>query len=439
MGRRKLEKTLYCHMNDHFVGTLTSHLNGLRFRYSDSWLSSKFGRAISVSMPLTDQEYSGDVLQAYFDNLLPDSLEVRKFIVDKLGANSIKPFDLLATVGKDCIGALTFSESREPEPVPDVEIKTLNEAQIGRIIANSRTGKTFGMQSDDTFRFSLAGAQEKTALTYWGGRWGIPIGRTPTTHILKPRILTRSGEPDLSSSVENEWFCMRVIHSLGLPVAHTKIDSFDGEDVLIIERFDRKTIGSKIYRLPQEDFCQALGVASGSKYEEHGGPSAKEVMGILSTSTASVSDQDTFMSAQFLYWLFAAIDGHAKNFSLALTPNGYRLAPIYDVLSAHGFAQVGNLHPKKIKMAMAINSKNRHYHWQTILPRHWGAHAKSVGYDTERMDSVIANITAKLEASLDIASEEAASISTRAEQTAEAIREGTLKALARFGVLSFPS
>jgi len=121
------------------------------------------------------------------------------------------------------------------------------------------------------------------------------------------------------------------------------------------------------------------------------------------------------MSAQLLYWLFAAIDGHAKNYSLALTPTGYRLTPLYDVLSAHGFAQIGNLHPKKIKMAMAVNSKNRHYHWHTIFPRHWGTHAKSVGYDPERMDSTIVNITAKLAACLDIASEEAASISVRAE------------------------
>ncbi|MRJ43263.1 HipA domain-containing protein, partial [Idiomarina sp. FeN1] len=138
--------------------------------------------------------------------------------------------------------------------------------------------------------------------------------------------------------------------------------------------------------------------------------------------------------AQLLYWLFAAIDGHAKNFSLALTPKGYRLTPLYDVLSAYGFAQVGNLHPKKIKMAMAVNGKNRHYHWHTIFPRHWRTHAKSVGYDPDRMDSTIENITAKLEACLDIASEEAASISIRAEQSAEAIRKGTLKALERFTV-----
>lgn len=122
------------------------------------------------------------------------------------------------------------------------------------------------------------------ALTYWQGQWGIPFGRTPTTHILKPRILSRPGEPDFSSSVENEWFCMRVIQALELPVANTKIDSFSGEDVLIVERFERKVIGNKIYRLPQEDLYQALGVASGSKYEEHGGPGAKDIMNILSTS-----------------------------------------------------------------------------------------------------------------------------------------------------------
>src|SRR5690606_15316529 len=116
-------------------------------------------------------------------------------------AKSTKPFDLLETVGKDCIRALTFLASPEPQPVPDVEIIPLNEENIGQLIADSRTGKTLSMQHDDAFRFSLAGAQEKTALTFWQGQWGIPVGRTPTTHILKPRIITRPGEPDLSNSV----------------------------------------------------------------------------------------------------------------------------------------------------------------------------------------------------------------------------------------------
>lgn len=434
MGRRKFADTLYCHMNDEFVGTLTSRLNNLSFRYSDSWLNSKLGRAISVSMPLADQEYSGDSLNAYFDNLLPDNPDVRKHMVDRLGAKSTKPFDLLAAIGKDCIGALTFSRDQAPKPVPDVEIIPLNEQQISQLIADSRTGKTLGMQQDNTFRFSIAGAQEKTALTRWKGQWGIPVGRTPTTHILKPRILTRPGEPDLSSSVENEWFCLRVIQALGFPVASTEIGSFNGEDALIVERFDRKAINNKLYRLPQEDLCQALGVASGSKYEEYGGPGAKEIMGILSTSAASVSDQDTFMSSQLLFWLLAAIDGHAKNFSLSLQRSGYQLTPLYDVLSAHGFEQTGNLHPKKLKMAMAVNGKNRHYNWNTVYPRHWETHAKSVGYHKSRMDMVIANITSRLKTCLDIASEEAAYISPQAEQTAESIRKGALNALKRFKV-----
>lgn len=102
------------------------------------------------------------------------------------------------------------------------------------------------------------------------------------------------------------------------------------------------------------------------------------------------------------------------------------------MLSAYGFAQVGNLHPKKIKMAMAVNSKNRHYHWHTVLPRHWGAHSKSVGYEPQRMELVIANVTAMLPASLDRASEDSASIGIRAEQVAETIRNGVFKALARF-------
>lgn len=59
-------------------------------------------------------------------------------------------------------------------------------------------GKVLGMQRDEDFRISIAGAQEKTALTYWQEQWYKPIGTTPTTHIFKLPL------PYLESSVENE-------------------------------------------------------------------------------------------------------------------------------------------------------------------------------------------------------------------------------------------
>ncbi len=46
------------------------------------------------------------------------------------------------------------------------------------------------------------------------------------------------------------------------------------------------------------------------------------------------NDVRAFVLSQLAFWLLAAIDGHAKNFSLFRRRDGYLLAPLYDVLSA---------------------------------------------------------------------------------------------------------
>ena len=76
-------------------------------------------------------------------------------------------------------------------------------------------------------QFSLAGAQPKTALLLQNGRWGIPSGRLPTTHILKPP----TGQFD--GHAENEHICLLLTRSLGLPTAQSKVMRF-GEEIAIV-------------------------------------------------------------------------------------------------------------------------------------------------------------------------------------------------------------
>lgn len=164
-----------------------------------------------------------------------------------------------------------------------------------------------------------------------------PQGATPTTHILKmPLGLVGNQKVDLSSSVDNEWLCLTLLREFGLPVARCAVLTFGKQRVLAVERFDRQlhSSGQWWMRLPQENFCQALGLSSHLKYEADGGPGVRDIAQVLMHSTQAQTDLRHFMKSPILFWLLAAPDGHAKNFSIHILPQGrFKLAPLYDVMS----------------------------------------------------------------------------------------------------------
>ena len=244
----------------------------------------------------------------------------------------------------------------------------------------------------------MAGAQEKTALLWHEGRWHQPLGATPTTHIFKLPIGAAHTGIDLSTSVENEWLCSLIMRAYGIETASCSMASFGRYRVLIVERFDRKLAedGNWWIRLPQEDLCQATATPPGLKYEADGGPGIRRIMDLLLGSITPAADRRDFLKTQIVFWLLCAIDGHAKNFSFFLLPQGdYRLTPRYDVLSAHPVPGhgAGKLSTRKVKMAMAVEGSNRHYHWDRILRRHWAETARRCGAQHD-IDGIIDEVIA---------------------------------------------
>ena len=243
--------------------------------------------------------------------------------------------------------------------------------------------RLLGQIDDADFRISIPGAQEKTALLFHRNRWYRPTGATPTTHILKlPLGLVGNLQADLQDSVENEWLCSRLVAALGLETATCEIAQFGARKVLVVERFDRAKQSGWIARLPQEDFCQAIGLPPTLKYESDGGPGIRDILRVLDSSSRAASDKRAFVKAQIVFWLLAATDGHAKNFSLFHERGGtYRLTPVYDVLSAWPIIGPGRnqLAWQKASLALAVRATNAHWKLKDIRPRHWSAVAKQAG------------------------------------------------------------
>jgi len=385
MGRRRKSARLTLWMNGIAVGTWEIDSAGRHIlAYDEGWLQSERGRPVSLSMPLRPAAaYSGDVVRNFFENLLPDNRLIRERLQARFHARSTSAQDLLAEIGRDCVGALAIlPEGEFPDGFDRIEGVPLTEVQVEQALERVTVDGRHG--DEDDFRISIAGAQEKTAFLWSGGRWMRPTGATPTTHIFKLPLGVPPSGIDLTTSVENEWLCARILAAYGVPVALGDIARFGERAVLVVPRFDRhpSSDGRWLLRLPQEDFAQVCGVGPDAKYEADGGPGIASILERLLGSTQAAADRLDFFRTQVLFWMLAAIDGHAKNFSVFIEPRGhFRLTPRYDVLSAYpvlGHGK-GKLAPEKIRMAMAVRGANRHYRWREIRRSHFEQTARDCG------------------------------------------------------------
>lgn len=423
-------------INGQTVGEWTVREGEHRFQYAEEWTASPAARRLSLSLPMTPGNASqrGPVVQNYFDNLLPDSNAIRTRLQGKFATPSTDAFDLLTAIGRECVGAVQLLPPGVlPTGFDRIEAEALDDAAVEHAInASLSTGRVLGQRDDEDFRISIAGAQEKTALMQREGKWFRPLNATPTTHIFKlPLGRVGNMQADMKESVENEWLCSRIMSALGLPTAHCDIATFGERKVLVVQRFDRalQNAGSDnsdtewIARLPQEDFCQALGVPGSQKYETDGGPGMRDILRVLDASSNATADKLAFVKAQMVFWLLAATDGHAKNFSIFLERGGaYRLTPFYDVLSAWPVIGSGadQIAFQKAKLAMALRSKSSHWALQDLRARHWDGVAKLAGLGDAH--ALCNDLLAQLPGALDTV--EAQLPSSFPEHVARAIFEG---------------
>ncbi|MEX3959995.1 type II toxin-antitoxin system HipA family toxin [Trinickia sp. EG282A] len=390
MGRRSHSRALSIWGNGERIGTWIIPSTGeAELRYAESWKQSPAGRPLSLSLPfgIGNLPLRGERVENFFDNLLPDSAQIRKRLATRFKTRTTDAFDLLQAIGRDCIGAVQLlGEDETPASADRIEGTALSDGDIELMLQRMLGAEPVWPDDDgDTFRISLAGAQEKTALLRVGDQWLLPHGATPTSHILKlPLGLIGQKKVDFHTSVENEWLCLAILRAYGLPVPKAEIITFGGQKVLCVERFDRAYSRSgSLLRLPQEDFCQALGVSPHLKYEAHGGPGVKEIAGILRQSQRANEDIANFMRAQIIFWLLAAPDGHAKNFSIRLLAGGqFQMTPLYDVMSIWPVEGDGGNQWSwhKASLAMALWGRSRHYRMRDIKRSHFNVTAELCHY-----------------------------------------------------------
>ncbi len=371
----------------------------MQFCYDEKWLAQSDANPISLSLPLQIQPHKGDPVANYFENLLPDLTSVRRNLQNRYQTTSTHMFDLLHAIGRDCVGSLSLvPETEIVDSLAPTMLEPLSIDCLYEILSAHKHDIPLGMLNElGNFRVTVSGAQEKTTLLKMKNNWYLPNCNYPSTHILKfpiGFIQQPFATLNMTESVENEYFCIKLAEAVGFKVPHVEILDFNNVKSLAVERFDRvwSTSESVPIRLTQEDMSQAMSLPTNLKYQSDGGIGITEIMQLLNGSTNAQKDRDDFMRFQVFQWLVGATDGHAKNFSIFIEANGaYRLTPFYDIMSAFPASSGRGINTRKLKLAMALKSTSsgNKWHLEKIYPRHFIATAETVGFCTVRMQEIL--------------------------------------------------
>jgi len=374
------------------VGNVEQQKTGeLALTYERSWRDLRDSYPVSLSMPLSSRQHGNDVVRPFMEGLLPDSDTVLKNWAKRFHVSPRNPFALLTHMGEECAGAVQFvrpDRLEELQQQTERQVEWLSDSGVAERLRDLTQAHGTGRLAGDNGQFSLAGAQPKMPLLNDGGRWGIPSGATPTTHILKPPAQEHFDGFDI-----NEHFCLRLADELGLLVVDSTVHTFEDQKALVVERYDRqRDADGRLVRVHQEDACQALGVSPLRKYEHEGGPGPTEIVDlILRESDRPDHDAGVFVDALALNWVIGGTDAHAKNYSFLLSAGSVQLAPLYDLISALPYPH--RVHYREARLAMRVD---REYHLWKVRRRHWEGLAVRCELDPEPLVDRVAEIAAAI-------------------------------------------
>ena len=372
-----MKKELIVLLAGNDIGRVTQDQRGkLKFTYDEGWRNARAAYPLSLSMPLAASEHDHPAIDAFIWGLLPDNENVLSKWAQRFQVSARNAFALISNVGEDCAGAVQFVRLDRVEDVRDDTqdaVEWISESDIAQRLSALRADHAAWRKPRDTGQFSLAGAQPKTALLIQDGKWGVPSGRVPTTHILKPPTGAFDGH------AENEHFCLNLARELGLPAASSQVMRFNDEIAIVVQRYDRLQTPNGLVRVHQEDMCQALGVPPTQKYENEQGPGVKRIVELLREhSGAARDDVGTFLGAVAFNWLIGGTDAHAKNYSVLIGAAGRaRLAPLYDLGSILPYEEHDY---QKLKLAMKLGGE---YRLRDVSWRQWQKLAADLKVDED--------------------------------------------------------
>jgi serine/threonine-protein kinase HipA len=374
--------------------------------YDPEWLSLSGAFAVSTRMPLREAAYGAAIVLPWIVNLLPeeDNLEA---ILRLTGVAKADALGILAEIGRDTSGALSFAE----QGTPRMQCRAVETTDKLERIINELPKKPF-LAGDEGVSMSLAGVQTKIGVHIDDqGQICIPINGSPSTWILKPDT------DRLWGSVYNEAFCMRLALNSGLNAPAIRIGRAGARTFLLIERYDRIREGDVWRRIHQEDMCQALGHFPATKYEFNKagrrGPRLRDIVGVL-REHSGIPAVLSFLRYAIFNILVCNTDAHAKNYSILIRSDGTVLTPIYDVMCAAVWPNV----TKSLATSVATKRDGDH-----LMGRHWQREALLCALGASALIRLVTTLCNNVEKQLDRTFDEIVGMDVAAQAMAGCCRE----------------
>ena len=350
-------KRLIVFLNGERVGALDEDDSGLlEFRYVPEWTGRSNAMPLSRSLPLQSEPFRGKHARPFFAGILPDE-GPRKQIAAILGISEHNDFAMLERIGGECAGAVSLLPEDAPAPtVGETRVRELSERELEDIVAELPRRPL--MAGREGLRLSLAGSQSKLPILIRDATIALPLGNTPSTHIIKP-------EPErFPGLVATEVLCMTLARAVGLNVPPVSVRPVGNKPCIVVQRYDRSVdANGSVTRVHQEDFCQALGFPPERKHQQEGGPLLRDGIGLLREwSTVAALDIRDFLDGLIFNVLIGNADAHGKNYSILYRKTERRLAPFYDLVCTLAWPELSKIPAMKIGTSESI---------ERITPAHW--------------------------------------------------------------------
>jgi len=366
-----MNKRLVTYLHGVIAGYFIDQGDGkIGFAYSADWVTRwRAGAAhqISVSLPVVDPEITQDAT-AYVAGLLPDSVRHRDLIAQEMGiGDDPSDFAFLTKMGRDSAGALMIIPEDHPVQHPgERRVEWLSEADLAEHL-RSLPRRPLLIDPEHGVVLSLAGVNDKAAVVLRDGKIGLPMNGYPSTHIIKVDI------PGLEDSIKTEYFCLQLAKAVGLKVPGCRLQTAQDQSFMLMQRYDRVLSKGRLERIHQEDFCQALDVKPGKKYQRYGGPGWAECFDLLRVTANPTESRSKLLKEAVFQFLTGNPDAHAKNYSLTYRrgSGAIDLSPLYDLNNAAAFK--GKFKSAKPLMAMFIGDKSDR---DQVAPADWATFAR---------------------------------------------------------------